>query len=142
MHRGIRLDVSILVHLNVVNVVTPSTEPVYMGALILTLPPLTAMVRIYINKKGFFPRNIVTCIVTWIKWNNFFKGFVLHLSICLIQYVVLLYRSQNSKIITVTYVLFLYESVVAFFCFTCVFEQMYWNITLSFLNTNQCSSTW
>lgn len=47
MHRGIRLDVSIFVHINVEEVVTSSMDHVYMGVLILTLPPLTALVRIY-----------------------------------------------------------------------------------------------
>lgn len=46
MHRGIQTDAPGDVHLNVVEAVTPSTDPVYMGVLILTLSPLTALVRI------------------------------------------------------------------------------------------------
>lgn len=59
MYRGIQLDVPRLVHLNVEEVVTPSMDPAYMGVLILTLPPLTALVRILPEKEGFFSQNIV-----------------------------------------------------------------------------------
>lgn len=45
MHRGIQTDAPGVVHLNVMEVVTPSMDLVYMGVLILTLSPLTALVR-------------------------------------------------------------------------------------------------
>lgn len=53
MHRGIQLDVPRFVHPNVEEAVTPSMEPVYMGVLILTPSPLTALVRISQDKKKF-----------------------------------------------------------------------------------------
>lgn len=52
MHRGIQLDVPRFVHPNVEEAVTPSMEPVYMGVLILTPSPLTALVRISQDKKN------------------------------------------------------------------------------------------
>lgn len=50
-----------LVHTNVVEVVTPSMDPVYMGVLIPTLSPLTVLVRVLLEKEGFFPETLL-CI--------------------------------------------------------------------------------
>lgn len=46
MKEGIQTDAPRRVHLNVEEVVTSSMDPVYMGVLIRTLSPLTALVRI------------------------------------------------------------------------------------------------
>lgn len=63
MHRGIQLHVPRLVHPNVVEVVTPSTDLVYMGVLIRTLLPLTALVRILQEKQ--FTKTLLLWITDW-----------------------------------------------------------------------------
>lgn len=59
---GIQTDAPGYVHLNVEEAVTLSTDPAYMGVLILTLSPLTALVGILPPPpppKKSFSRNMV-----------------------------------------------------------------------------------
>lgn len=63
MNRGIQLHVPSFVQPNVVEVVMSSTDPVYMGVLIRTLSPLTALVRILQEKQ--FTKTLLLWITDW-----------------------------------------------------------------------------
>lgn len=155
-HRGIQTIVPILAQSNVVEVVTPSMDPVHMGVLILTLSPLTVLVRILPYKEGFFTKHCYyVFLMMFILFTSIWKPFYYQnkltfwkirysLIICslfvnyYVQYVVhvISFRSTVLKA-KVIYVLFLSEYVVVVFCFARVFKHILWNITLSLSNINQ-----
>lgn len=65
IQRGIQLDVPRIVHPNVEEVVTLSMDPVSMGVLILTLSPLTALVRVLPEIEGFFTKHCLLIMKYW-----------------------------------------------------------------------------